>query len=78
MCEAILSYDNPKAKASLIWILGEYATRIESVAEIIVDLLNIDPESESIGQFLEDPVVIQQAVITAIAKIYLANPNGQT
>lgn len=49
LCEAISSYDNPKAKASLIWILGEYATRIESVSDIIIDLLGIDPESESIG-----------------------------
>eukprot|EP00703_Trepomonas_sp_PC1_P000379 JAP96227.1 Beta adaptin [Trepomonas sp. PC1] len=78
LCEAIQSYDNPNAKASLIWILGEYSTRIEGVEEIIIDLLNIDMESQTIGSFLEDPVVIQQAVVTAAAKIYLANPNETT
>lgn len=45
LCEAITSYDNPNAKASLIWILGEYATRIEGVEDILVDLLDIDLES---------------------------------
>lgn len=42
LCEAIQSYDDPNAKASLIWILGEYANRIEGVDGIFVELMGID------------------------------------
>lgn len=72
LCESIVTYDDPNAKASLVWILGEYCTRIEGVEDILVDLLNIEVEQQSVGTFVEDPVVIQLSVITAVTKIYVS------
>lgn len=59
MCESITSYDDPNAKASLIFILGEYSKRIEGVEEIICDLMDFDFTADTknmLGTFLEDPV----------------------
>lgn len=78
LCESIMTYDDPNAKASLVWILGEYCTRIEGVEDILIDLLSIDLESQMVGQFVEDPVVIQLAVITAVTKIFIATKQEKT
>ena len=58
LCESISSYDDPQAKASLIWILGEYCTRIEGTEEILMDLCDIDIDAGNLGSFSEDPVII--------------------
>lgn len=78
LCESISSYDDPQAKASLIWILGEYCTRIEGTEEILMDLCDIDMESGSLGTFAEDPVIIQLNLITAVAKIYISSKTQVT
>merc|ERR1719316_218695 len=35
ICDSLDSLDEPEAKASMIWILGEYAERIDNVDEIL-------------------------------------------
>ncbi|CAL6019711.1 Beta_adaptin [Hexamita inflata] len=75
LCEAIETYEDPVAKASLIWILGEYCTRIEGVEDILIELMGIDLESQNLGTFREDPVTIQLAVITAVTRIFIAARN---
>ena len=33
LCESLESLDEPEAKASMIWIIGEYAERIDNAGE---------------------------------------------
>lgn len=35
LCEALESLDEPEAKSSMIWIVGEYAHKIENAAELL-------------------------------------------
>ena len=40
MCQALESLDEPNAKASMIWILGEYIDIIDNVADILDTMLD--------------------------------------
>jgi vesicle coat complex subunit len=35
LCENLETLDEPEAKASMIWIIGEYADRIENADELL-------------------------------------------
>jgi len=35
LCENLSSLDEPEAKASMIWIIGEYAERIDNAGELL-------------------------------------------
>ena len=39
LCEGLTSLDQPEAKAALIWIVGEYAARIENASLLIETFL---------------------------------------
>lgn len=39
LCECLESLDEPEAKASMIWIIGEYCARIENAAELLESFL---------------------------------------
>lgn len=39
LCASLDELDEPDAKASLIWILGEYADKIDNAAELIGEFL---------------------------------------
>lgn len=34
LCDSLESLDEPEAKASMIWIIGEYAERIDNAGEV--------------------------------------------
>lgn len=57
---------NPKAKASMIWIIGEYA-------EIIVDAHNY--LKQFIDSFEEEPVNIKLQLLTSTVKLYFKKPD---
>ncbi|KAL0227700.1 hypothetical protein RCL1_003843 [Eukaryota sp. TZLM3-RCL] len=65
LCNHLTSLDEPDAKAAMVWIVGEYANRIANVA----DLIEIFVET-----FLEEPVHVQLAILTATVKCYLRKP----
>ena len=65
LCENLESLDQPEAKASMIWILGEYADKIESTHEILSSFLE---------SFVDEPVMVQQQLLTAAVKLYLKSP----
>jgi AP-1 complex subunit beta-1 len=58
--------DEPEAKASMIWILGEYAERIENVDDLLDTFLE---------HFHDEPPIVQQQLLTAIVKLFLKKPN---
>lgn len=51
LCENLKSLDDPDAKASMIWIIGEYVDTIENADELLFNF------SEN---FRDDPAVVQQ------------------
>jgi AP-1 complex subunit beta-1 len=40
LCQNLEVLDEPEAKASLIWIIGEYAERIENADELLATFLD--------------------------------------
>eukprot|EP00971_Amphidinium_carterae_P097142 1922523-Amphidinium_carterae.1 len=51
----------------MIWILGEYAERIENVDEILDMFLST---------FHDEQPMVQQQLLTAIVKLFLKKPNS--
>merc|ERR1719410_353688 len=65
LCDNLESLDEPLAKASMIWIIGEYAERIDNADELLDTFLETFEE--------EDPAV-QLQLLTATVKCFLKNP----
>lgn len=65
LCDCLDVLDEPEAKASMIWILGEYAERIDNVDELLDSFLS---------GFADEPAMVQQQLVTAIVKLFLKKP----
>ncbi|KAG0287106.1 beta-adaptin [Linnemannia gamsii] len=66
LCQNLDSLDEPEAKGSLIWIVGEYAERIENADELIENFLET---------FLEENSQVQLQLLTATVKLFLKKPS---
>ncbi|KAJ3733045.1 adaptin N terminal region-domain-containing protein [Lentinula guzmanii] len=62
LCENIDALDEPEAKASMIWILGQYASIIDNADELLDDLCYT---------FLEESTEVQLALLTATVKLFV-------
>ncbi|KAI9297823.1 Adaptor protein complex beta subunit [Neoconidiobolus thromboides FSU 785] len=58
--------ESSEAKASLIWILGEYADRINDATTLLQSFLN---------NFKEETSLVQNQLLTAVVKLFLKKPN---
>ena len=65
LCDNLDTLDEPQAKASMVWIIGEYAERIDNADELLDTFLETFEE--------EDPAV-QLQLLTATVKCFLKNP----
>jgi len=65
LCDSLEALDEPEAKSSMIWILGEYAERIDNVDELLDEFL--------VG-FHDEPAIVQQQLLTAVVKLFLKKP----
>ncbi len=65
MCENLDSLDEPEAKASMVWIIGEYAERIDNADELLETFLDTFPEETS---------MVQLQLLTATVKLFLKKP----
>ncbi|KAM0748019.1 clathrin binding protein [Meredithblackwellia eburnea MCA 4105] len=65
LCASLDELDEPEAKASLIWILGEYADKIDNADELIGGFL--------VG-YEEEPIQVQLQALTAVVKLFLQKP----
>lgn len=65
MCENLDTLDEPEAKAAMIWIIGEYAEKIENADE----LLEIFVEN-----FQDEDPQVQLQLLTATVKLFLKRP----
>ncbi|XP_031555851.1 AP-1 complex subunit beta-1-like [Actinia tenebrosa] len=65
LCENLDSLDEPEARASMIWIIGEYAERIDNAAELLESFLE---------GFQDENTQVQLQLLTAIVKLFLKRP----
>lgn len=65
LCEHLDSLDEPEAKAAMVWVIGQYADRIENSDALLEDFLY---------SFAEEPVEVQQALLTATVKLFIQRP----
>ncbi|KAM0484210.1 hypothetical protein ACHAPX_001629 [Trichoderma viride] len=65
LCEHLDSLDEPEAKAAMIWVIGQYADRIENSDALLEDFLY---------SFQEEPVEVQLALLTATVKLFIQRP----
>lgn len=65
MCENLENLDEPDAKASMIWIIGEYAERIDNADELLDSFLE---------SFVDETSSVQLQLLTATVKLFLKTP----
>lgn len=65
LCAALEVLEEPDAKAAMVWIIGEYAERIDNADELLGYLLD---------NFLDEPVAVQLQLLTAAVKLFLKKP----
>lgn len=62
LCENLKALDNVDARASMIWIIGEYGDRIDNAVDLILNF------SEN---FKEEAKKVQLAILNASVKLFL-------
>lgn len=65
LCENLDSLDEPEAKAAMIWVIGQYADRIENSDVLLDDFL---------FSFADEAVEVQLALLTATVKLFIKRP----
>lgn len=68
LCESLAVLEEPDSKAAMIWIVGEYAERIDNADELLTFLLD---------NFLDEPVPVQLQLLTATVKLFLKKPAAE-
>jgi AP-1 complex subunit beta-1 len=66
LCQCIDELDEPNARASLIWIVGEYAEKIDNAGEILGNFVDT---------FAEEFTQTQLQILTAVVKLFLKKPD---
>lgn len=64
LCQCIDELDEPNARASLIWIVGEYAEKIDNAGEILTSF--VETFAEEFPQ-VRDPTITCWPVLTLVA-----------
>jgi vesicle coat complex subunit len=67
LCANLEDLDEPEAKASLIWILGEYAEKIDNSEDVLATFLD---------SYKDEQASVQYQTLTAIVKLFLKKPDG--
>ncbi|KAI0709116.1 Adaptor protein complex beta subunit [Earliella scabrosa] len=69
LCEHLDLLDEPESKAAVIWIIGQFANRIDNADELMDDLTYT---------FLEEPTEVQLALLTAAVKLFIYKSHSDT
>ncbi|KAF9512450.1 hypothetical protein BS47DRAFT_1345377 [Hydnum rufescens UP504] len=67
LCANLEELDEPEAKASLIWIIGEYADKIENADELLAIFVET---------FMDEAYQVQLQTLTAVVKLFLKKPDN--
>ncbi|KAI6188765.1 AP complex subunit beta [Aphelenchoides besseyi] len=65
LCENLDTLDEPEARASMIWIIGEYAERIDNADELLKSFVD---------GFHDENTQVQLQLLTAVVKLFLKRP----
>jgi vesicle coat complex subunit len=65
LCAKLGEYYEPEARAAIIWIVGEYAEKINDSEKLVEGFLE---------SFLEDPDRVKLQILTAAVKLFLKKP----
>ena len=65
LCENLDSLDEPEAKAAMIWVIGQYADRIDNSDVLLEDFLY---------SFADENIEVQLALLTATVKLFIQRP----
>lgn len=85
LCANLEELDEPEAKASLIWIIGEYAEKIDNADELLSTFVDtFTEESYQVRMACELVVCIiaealyqvQLQTLTAVVKLFLKKPDS--
>lgn len=66
LCQSLESLDEPEAKCSFIWILGEYSDRIENALDLLQNF------TDAVN---DEPVSVQLQLLTAAVKLFVKSPS---
>ncbi|KAH8106702.1 adaptin N terminal region-domain-containing protein [Cristinia sonorae] len=69
LCEHLDLLDEPEAKAAMIWIIGQFADKIDSADELMEDLT---------FNFMDESVEVQLALLTASVKLFIFKSQSET
>eukprot|EP00834_Sanchytrium_tribonematis_P000087 NODE_3_length_80033_cov_0.932970.p3 type:complete len:895 gc:universal NODE_3_length_80033_cov_0.932970:52215-54899(+) len=61
LCEHLSTIEEPEAKASMIWIVGQYSDRIENSLDVLQEFYN---------KWDEEPYIVKLAILIAIVKSF--------
>ena len=67
ICDHLKLIEEPEAKGSIIWIIGEYADSIENAEDIL---------GEYLKGFKDEQSIVQLQLLTAFVKVYLQRPQS--
>ncbi|KAK8126534.1 uncharacterized protein PG998_002293 [Apiospora kogelbergensis] len=67
LCQHIDELDEPDARGSLIWIVGEYAEKISNADDILASFVD---------GFMEEFTQTQLQILTAVVKLFLKKPSN--
>ncbi|EMR08424.1 hypothetical protein PNEG_03260 [Pneumocystis murina B123] len=67
ICENMSLFDEPNAKSSFIWIIGEYSEKISDSRDILLSYINF---------FKDEDIQTQLQLLTATIKLFLKNPKN--
>ncbi|EMC93514.1 hypothetical protein BAUCODRAFT_37199 [Baudoinia panamericana UAMH 10762] len=65
LCENLDSLDEPEAKAAMIWVIGQYADRIDNSETLLEDFLD---------SWADETHEVQLALLTATVKLFIQRP----
>jgi AP-1 complex subunit beta-1 len=84
LCQCIDELDEPNARASLIWIVGEYAEKISNAGDILASFVDafaeeftqVSRQHSSPGSIpAADSHQTQLQILTAVVKLFLKKPD---
>ncbi|ESN89905.1 hypothetical protein HELRODRAFT_187670 [Helobdella robusta] len=67
LCENLDTLDEPEARASMIWIIGEYAERIDNADDLLESFIE---------GFHDENTHVQLQLLTATVKLFLKRPSN--
>ncbi|KAF6789093.1 AP-2 complex subunit beta [Colletotrichum musicola] len=76
LCQHIDELDEPTARGSLIWIVGEYAEKINNADEILESFVDGFMEEFTQMKFETDWRQTQLQILTAVVKLFLKKPGN--